>query len=233
MGPGRRLERHAGESPPRSSSANSAPIFDEIVAGLDGSGSSTARDDQFAEARALLAELSRSRARQGFSPTRDRRRRCSRSSRSSLDVISRGRRTPRTAIGLLAFSRLLDDLGLFTFETYVEARERIISAQSEELLELSTPVVKLWDGIVAVPLVGHARLGPHAGRDREAARDARRDRLRARDHRHHRRPVGRHPGRPAPAEDRRRRSADGRRVHHLGHPTADRADRRRARHRVR
>ena len=127
------------------------PIFDEIAAGLD-TGQFGVRDDQFAEARALLAELSRSRAQQGFSPSE------TASSVFALkhvvtDAVTAGA-DAETAAGLLQFSRLLDDLGLFTFETYVEARERIISAQSEELLELSTPVVKLWDGIVAVPLVG-------------------------------------------------------------------------------
>jgi rsbT co-antagonist protein RsbR len=45
-------------------------------------------------------------------------------------------------------------LGLYTFETYAQAREELISEQAEQLLELSTPVVKLWDGVVAVPLVG-------------------------------------------------------------------------------
>jgi rsbT co-antagonist protein RsbR len=49
---------------------------------------------------------------------------------------------------------LLDGLGLLTFEIYAQARDRIISQQAEEMLELSTPVVKLWDGILAVPLVG-------------------------------------------------------------------------------
>ena len=49
---------------------------------------------------------------------------------------------------------MVDDLGLFTFETYAKAREELITEQTEQLLELSTPVVKLWDGVVAVPLVG-------------------------------------------------------------------------------
>ena len=54
----------------------------------------------------------------------------------------------------LAFSRMMDDLGLHTFETYAAARERIIADQAQAMLELSTPVVRLWEGIIAVPLVG-------------------------------------------------------------------------------
>ena len=53
-----------------------------------------------------------------------------------------------------AFSRMLDDLGLHIFETYAAARERIIADQGQAMLELSTPVVRLWEGIIAVPLVG-------------------------------------------------------------------------------
>jgi len=49
---------------------------------------------------------------------------------------------------------MVDDLGLHTFETYAAARERIITDQAEALLELSTPVIRLWDGIIAVPLIG-------------------------------------------------------------------------------
>ncbi len=126
------------------------PIFDEVVAGLDG-GQSGVRDDPYAETRALLAEMSRNRARQGFSP---------RETASSVfalkrvvtDITAQG--DADTAAEMADFALLLDDFGLYTFETYVEARERIIASQSEELLELSTPVVKLWEGIVAVPLVG-------------------------------------------------------------------------------
>src|SRR6202012_1417176 len=54
----------------------------------------------------------------------------------------------------LAFSRMVDDLGVRTFEAYSAAREQIISDQITTMMELSTPVVRLWDGIIAVPLVG-------------------------------------------------------------------------------
>lgn len=49
---------------------------------------------------------------------------------------------------------LLDKLGLFTSEAYTKSREKIIKRQQEEMLELSTPIVKLWDQVVALPLIG-------------------------------------------------------------------------------
>jgi rsbT co-antagonist protein RsbR len=51
-------------------------------------------------------------------------------------------------------TELLDSLGLYTTEVYLKSREEVIRRQQEEMLELSTPVVKLWEGIVALPLIG-------------------------------------------------------------------------------
>jgi rsbT co-antagonist protein RsbR len=49
---------------------------------------------------------------------------------------------------------LLDQLGLYTIEVFQKTRDQVIVRQQQELLELSTPVVKLWDGILALPLIG-------------------------------------------------------------------------------
>lgn len=49
---------------------------------------------------------------------------------------------------------LIDKLGLYTTEEFQKSRERIIKQQQQELLELSTPVAKLWDGILVLPLIG-------------------------------------------------------------------------------
>jgi len=104
------------------------------------------------ELRAQLAELSRTRARQGYTP-----------SETAVSVFALKdavlsqlgeRPTPEVYADFVDFSKFVDDLGLITFETYAAAREEAIANQAEELLELSTPVVKLWDGILAVPLVG-------------------------------------------------------------------------------
>ena len=107
-------------------------------------------DHAVGELRAALDELSRSRARDGFTPTE-----------TALGVFSLKDAvyelvadTAELAPEFLVFSRMIDDLGLRTFESYSAAREQIITDQSTAMMELSTPVVRLWDGIIAVPLVG-------------------------------------------------------------------------------
>jgi rsbT co-antagonist protein RsbR len=120
-------------------------LYSLIVRTLAGADEHTA-----GELRATLEELSRGRARDGFTP-----------SETALAVYSLKDTvyelvadTAELVPEFLAFSRLIDDLGLRTFEAYSAAREQIIADQATAMLELSTPVVRLWDGIIAVPLVG-------------------------------------------------------------------------------
>ncbi|SCE77840.1 STAS domain-containing protein [Micromonospora chokoriensis] len=108
--------------------------------------------DSAAELRAALSELSRGRARQGFSATET-----SISVFALKDVLAELLQEAGGSNALsdfVAFSKLVDDMGLYTFESFVRTRESLIADQAEQLLELSTPVVKLWEGVVAVPLVG-------------------------------------------------------------------------------
>jgi rsbT co-antagonist protein RsbR len=58
------------------------------------------------------------------------------------------------AAGTQAVDRLLDQLSVWVMESYQRAREDVIARQQQEVLELSTPVVKLWKGVVALPLIG-------------------------------------------------------------------------------
>ena len=60
----------------------------------------------------------------------------------------------RLAAEIWSATALLDRLGLFTIECFIKTREEVIGRQQQELLELSTPVVKLWDGVLALPLIG-------------------------------------------------------------------------------
>jgi rsbT co-antagonist protein RsbR len=60
----------------------------------------------------------------------------------------------RLADAIWTTTKLLDQLGIYTTECYARTREELIGRQQQELLELSTPVVELWDGILALPLIG-------------------------------------------------------------------------------
>ena len=103
----------------------------------------------------FLGNVSRSRATQGFSP-----------SETATFVFSLkqpffsrlrqelGADAAGLAEEMWSATVLLDKLGLYTTEVYQKAREEVIKLQQAEMLELSTPVVKLWDGIIALPLIG-------------------------------------------------------------------------------
>ena len=54
----------------------------------------------------------------------------------------------------MSAGRLVDRLGLHTMEVFQASREEVIGRQGQEIAELSTPVVKLWDGVLALPLIG-------------------------------------------------------------------------------
>jgi len=133
----------------RSSAAEIRRELDDLY-GLVLRAMSGADEQAFGELRAALAELSGSRARNGFTPTE-----------TVLGVFALKDAVYELVAGAddlvpeyLAFSRMIDDLGLHTFETYAAAREQIIGDQADAMLELSTPVIKLWEGVIAVPLVG-------------------------------------------------------------------------------
>jgi rsbT co-antagonist protein RsbR len=128
-------------------------IYDALLTVADGRVTLDLDAEEAAELRSALAGLSGNWARAGFTPgetalavfaLKD----------ALSQVLDTDNAGPEVTRGLLALDRLIDKLGLFTFETYVRAREELITGQAEQLLELSTPVVKLWDGVVAVPLVG-------------------------------------------------------------------------------
>ena len=105
--------------------------------------------------RTMLTDLSRERVRMGFSP-----------SETATFVLSlklplftflrqeSGNDTTGLATDVWAVTKAIDGLGLYTTEAYQRSREEVIARQQQEMLELSTPVVKLWEGVLALPLIG-------------------------------------------------------------------------------
>ena len=103
----------------------------------------------------LLGELTRQRERMGFSPSETALFVFSLKDPMLAQVRNDLKKEPDAVIEeSIGISGLLDKLGLYTMEIYQASREDVIRRQQEELLELSTPVVKMWDGIVALPLIG-------------------------------------------------------------------------------
>jgi rsbT co-antagonist protein RsbR len=105
--------------------------------------------------RDSLTEVSQSRGRLGFSPSETATFVFS-FKRPLFEILRRiyARDPEGLARESWAATKLLDDLGLYTTEVYQKARNDMIARQQQDMLELSTPVVKLWNGILALPLIG-------------------------------------------------------------------------------
>jgi rsbT co-antagonist protein RsbR len=133
----------------------SRQFLDALRAALQSGADGAAKTPEWGEVRDFLTELTRSRAIQGFS-----------SSETAAFVMSLKQplferlqnefQNDAASLGdaLWEATTLLDRLALHTTEVHQKARDETISRQQRELLELSTPVVQLWDEILALPLVG-------------------------------------------------------------------------------
>ncbi|HEX5549676.1 MAG TPA: STAS domain-containing protein [Nitrospira sp.] len=138
------------ESELRESSRQFLEVFSEAFAVSTDSSSPS-----WKPVKDILAEISQKRAVQGFSP-----------SETATFVFSlkqplfdlaqqrAGQDGKRLAEILWELNIILDKLGLYTTEVYQQSREGVIYRQQQELMELSTPVVQLWDEVLALPLIG-------------------------------------------------------------------------------
>jgi rsbT co-antagonist protein RsbR len=138
-----RVREHSGEFLSALCRVASSGLVDDVMA------------PQWDEVRQVLATVSRSYAEQGLSPVD-----------TAVFVLSLKQpvfeflrkdlaKTPDVLVDEIWSSTvLLDRLALYTNEVYQNSRNEIIVRQQRELLEISTPVVRLWDSILALPLVG-------------------------------------------------------------------------------
>src|ERR671938_2078850 len=135
--------------------AQSRQVLDMLVQGIQDSGGSDFEHPAFDDLRHYLNEISHMRAVKGYTPLEN-----------ATYILSL-----RNVVGpLLAeemegdaaslvpemnyFTRLLDRLGLVMVENFIRSREEIIRQQRADMLELSTPVIKVWDKILTMPIIG-------------------------------------------------------------------------------
>jgi len=142
---------------PRSAAADAAELASAIARSLsDGANIESFSDPKWSALQQVLAGLSRSGAAQGQG-----------AGETSLFVLAlkkpllsalqgqlQGSDSLQIISAFWGLTTLVDNMAQFTATTFQRAREEIITRQQEELLELSTPVVKLWDGVLAVPMIG-------------------------------------------------------------------------------
>lgn len=109
----------------------------------------------FDDAYEILGGISITRARQGFSPRetgiyifslKD----------ALLEILQQELKDDpqRLYDASMKVSKLIDSFGIVTFETFIKGREEVILRQTDEITEISTPVIRVWDGILALPIIG-------------------------------------------------------------------------------
>ena len=138
------------ESDLREQSRRFLQLFTEVVQ-RNGDGENAG---SWKSVKDMLSEVSRTRVAQGFSPSETATFVFS-LKQPIFDMLRREiRDIEELCREIWVTTALLDKLGLYTTEAYLQSRDSIISRQQEELMELSTPVVQLWDNVLALPLIG-------------------------------------------------------------------------------
>ncbi|KAA2241338.1 STAS domain-containing protein [Chitinophaga agrisoli] len=133
----------------------SEELLDALVNAVNDRNLADAQSGDFDTVIEILSGISISRARQGYSPRE-----------TGVYIFSLREALLQTlqdelkndAVTLLALTmkvnKLIDSFGVNTFETFIKGREEVILRQTDEITEISTPVTRLWDGILALPIIG-------------------------------------------------------------------------------
>ena len=130
-------------------------LVDVLLKALTQSGGTDLEQAAFEPVRSYLSEICKNRAKQGFSPSETARYTTGLKSSMLRQLQEKHGKDPVLLLQeILHFSELLDNLGVFVFEQFALGREQTIRRQQEEILEISTPVTRLWDGVLALPLIG-------------------------------------------------------------------------------
>lgn len=134
--------------------SQSEELLNAFIDNLSDSNMDDSANGEFEQVTDILDAISISRAKQGFTPRetgafvfslKD----------ALLDVLQQEVKDPQDLYTQsLKVSRLIDSFGINTFETFIRSREEVILRQTDEITEISTPVIQVWEGILALPIIG-------------------------------------------------------------------------------
>lgn len=132
----------------------SSELLSLLLKNLNGNNIDDINSNDLDEVVECLSEISINRAKQGYSPKETEQ--FVRSLKNAiLEVLEVEITDPSTLYSASKkINNLFDNLSLITFETFIKGREEVILRQTDEISEISTPVIKVWDGILALPIIG-------------------------------------------------------------------------------
>ncbi|MBS1502585.1 MAG: STAS domain-containing protein [Bacteroidetes bacterium] len=134
--------------------AESEELVTALVNALNEKNLSDSESDDFNPLVEILGGISISRAKQGYSP-RETGLFIISLKEALIETLQREIKDPKElVIASLAIGKLLDRFTINTFETFIKGREEVILRQTDEITEISTPVIRVWDGILALPIIG-------------------------------------------------------------------------------
>jgi rsbT co-antagonist protein RsbR len=132
----------------------SGELLDALVTNLSDDNIDDPSNSSFEAVVDILVAISISRAKQGFSPRetgvyifslKD----------ALLNSLQQEIKDPQELFfQSMKVSKIIDSFGVTTFETFLKGREEVILRQTDEISEISTPVIRVWDGILALPIIG-------------------------------------------------------------------------------
>lgn len=134
--------------------ADSEELVGALVKALNEKSLDNIESGDFDHVVEILSGISISRARQGFSP-RETGIFILSLKEAMVEVLQEEVKDPKDLVDVsLKIHRLMDNFSIITFETFIKGREEVILRQTDEITEISTPVIRVWDGILALPIIG-------------------------------------------------------------------------------
>lgn len=134
--------------------AQSDELLNSLINVLNDDNLDDVNSASFENVNDILTGISISRAKQGYSPRetgiyvlslKD----------ALLEILQQEIKDPQELyVQSLKIGKLIDSFGVTTFETFIKGREEVILRQTDEISEISTPVIQVWDGILALPIIG-------------------------------------------------------------------------------
>jgi rsbT co-antagonist protein RsbR len=135
--------------------SQSEELINVLINNLSGESINDINSDEWNPVIEILGGIAITRARQGFSP-RETGNFIFSLKEALLEILQQLVKTDATALfqESLKINRIIDNLSIITFETFIKGREEIILRQTDEISEISTPVIRVWDGILVLPIIG-------------------------------------------------------------------------------